>query len=150
MLIDCKVDLPDNPGMSFFSIYEKDTVKSMVALVKGEAESDSNEETASQDLGSKSSHGNIPEDIKNIDLLRDVLVDFTVELGRTKKQIQDILAMGEGTIIELEKLADEPVDILVNRKLIARGEVVIIDENYGVRITEILSPREVLNLAVGS
>jgi flagellar motor switch protein FliN/FliY len=78
----------------------------------------------------------------NIGLLMDVYMEMTVELGRTRKLIKDILAMGEGTIIELDKLAGEPVDILVNRKLIAKGEVVVIDENFGVRVTEIVSPAE--------
>lgn len=78
----------------------------------------------------------------NIGLIMDVFMDMTVELGRTKKQIKDILAMGEGTIIELDKVAGEPVDILVNHKPIAKGEVVVIDENFGVRVTEILSSLE--------
>jgi flagellar motor switch protein FliN/FliY len=78
----------------------------------------------------------------NIGLIMDVLMEMTVELGRTKKLIKDILGMGEGTIIELDKLAGEPVDILVNKKLIAKGEVVVIDENFGVRVTEIVSPME--------
>jgi flagellar motor switch protein FliN len=78
----------------------------------------------------------------NINLLMDVNMELTVELGRTKKSIKDILGMGEGTVIELDKLAGEPVDILVNGKLIARGEVVVIDENFGVRVTEIISPME--------
>ena len=78
----------------------------------------------------------------NIGLLMDVYMEMTVELGRTKKLIKDILGMGEGTIIELDKLAGEPVDILVNHKLIAKGEVVVIDENFGVRVTEIVSPME--------
>ncbi|MCR5495717.1 MAG: flagellar motor switch protein FliN [Treponema sp.] len=78
----------------------------------------------------------------NISLIMDVQMEMTVELGRTKKQIKDILGMGEGTIIELDKLAGEPVDILVNHKPIAKGEVVVIDENFGVRVTEILSPLE--------
>ncbi|QTQ11740.1 flagellar motor switch protein FliN [Treponema parvum] len=78
----------------------------------------------------------------NIGLIMDVFMEMTVELGRTKKQIKDILVMGEGTIIELDKLAGEPVDILVNHKPIAKGEVVVIDENFGVRVTEILSPME--------
>jgi flagellar motor switch protein FliN/FliY len=78
----------------------------------------------------------------NIGLLMDVLMEMTVELGRTKKPIKEILSMGEGTIIELDKLAGEPVDILVNHKLIAKGEVVVIDENFGVRVTEIISPLE--------
>ena len=78
----------------------------------------------------------------NIGLIMDVYMELTVELGRTKKLIKDILGIGEGTIIELDKLAGEPVDILVNHKLIAKGEVVVIDENFGVRVTEIVSPME--------
>ena len=78
----------------------------------------------------------------NISLIMDVKMEMTVELGRTEKQVKDILAMGEGTILELDKLAGEAVDILVNHKLIAKGEVVVIDENFGVRVTEILSPLE--------
>jgi len=76
---------------------------------------------------------------RNIGLLMDVSMELTVELGRTKWKIKEILGMGEGTIIELDKLAGEPVDILVNSNLIARGEVVVIDENFGVRVTEIVS-----------
>ncbi|AFG38139.1 flagellar motor switch protein FliN [Spirochaeta africana] len=81
----------------------------------------------------------------NISLLMDVYMEMTVELGRTRKLIREILGMGEGTIIELDKLAGEPVDILVNHKLIAKGEVVVIDENFGVRVTEIVSPLERMN-----
>ncbi|MCR5046046.1 MAG: flagellar motor switch protein FliN [Treponema sp.] len=86
--------------------------------------------------------GGAPTDQGNIGLLMDVYMEMTVELGRTKKPIKEILGFGEGTIIELDKLAGEPVDILVNHKPIAKGEVVVIDENFGVRITEILSPQE--------
>ena len=78
----------------------------------------------------------------NIGLLMDVFMEMTVELGRTKRRIKEIMTIGEGTIIELDKLAGEPVDILVNHKLIAKGEVVVIDENFGVRVTEIVSPME--------
>jgi len=81
----------------------------------------------------------------NIGLIMDVSMEMTVELGRTRKLIKEILGMGEGTIIELDKLAGEPVDILVNHKLIAKGEVVVIDENFGVRVTEIVSPMERIN-----
>ena len=91
-----------------------------------------------------SPHNTIPEG-GNIGLIMDVSMEMTVELGRTKKLIKDILSMGEGTIIELDKLAGEPVDILVNHKLIAKGEVVVIDENFGVRVTEIVSPQERIN-----
>jgi flagellar motor switch protein FliN/FliY len=78
----------------------------------------------------------------NIGLIMDVFMEMTVELGRTRKLIKEILSLGEGTIIELDKLAGEPVDILVNHKLIAKGEVVVIDENFGVRVTEIVTPME--------
>ncbi|MDR1787648.1 MAG: flagellar motor switch protein FliN [Treponema sp.] len=81
----------------------------------------------------------------NINLLLDVFMEMTVELGRTRRLIKEILSMGEGTIIELDKLAGEPVDILVNHKPIAKGEVVVIDENFGVRVTEIVSPMERVN-----
>ena len=81
----------------------------------------------------------------NIGLLMDVYMEMTVELGRTRKRIKDILGIGEGTIIELDKLAGEPVDILVNHKLIAKGEVVVIDENFGVRVTEIVSQIDRMN-----
>ncbi len=84
--------------------------------------------------------GHMDTEQGNISLLMDVNMEMTVELGRTKKPIREILSMGEGTIIELDKLAGEPVDILVNHKLIANGEVVVIDENFGVRVTKIVSP----------
>ncbi len=76
----------------------------------------------------------------NMNLLMDVQMTLTVELGRTKMYIKEILGLGEGSIIELDKLAGEPVDLLVNGKLIAKGEVVVIDENFGVRVTDIVSP----------
>lgn len=77
---------------------------------------------------------------KNISLIMDVPLQVTVELGRTNKLIKDILEFGPGSIIELDKLAGEPVDILVNGKPIAKGEVVVIDESFGVRITDIIHP----------
>ncbi len=86
--------------------------------------------------------GSLNTEQRNISLIMDVYMELTVELGRTKKQIKDILGMGEGTIIELDKLAGEPVDILVNLKPIAKGEVVVVEENFGVRVTQILSPLE--------
>jgi flagellar motor switch protein FliN len=78
-------------------------------------------------------------DETNLGLLMDIPLKVTVELGRTKKQIKEILELSQGSIIELDKLAGEPVDILVNSKLIAKGEVVVIDENFGVRVTDIVS-----------
>jgi flagellar motor switch protein FliN/FliY len=88
----------------------------------------------------------VPQGIgQNINLLLDVQLTLTVELGRTKQYVKDILGLGEGSIIELDKLAGEPVDLLVNNKLIAKGEVVVIDENFGVRVTDIVSPSERLS-----
>lgn len=78
----------------------------------------------------------------NIGLILDVALQVTVELGRTKKSIKEILELTNGSIVELDKLAGEPVDIQVNGKLLAKGEVVVIDENFGVRITDIVSPEE--------
>lgn len=75
----------------------------------------------------------------NIDLILDVALDISVVLGRTKKSIRDILNLGNGSLIELNRLADEPVEVLVNGKVIAEGEVVVIDENFGVRINNIVS-----------
>ncbi|PTY41249.1 flagellar motor switch protein FliN [Brachyspira hampsonii] len=79
---------------------------------------------------------NIPSN--NIGLLMDVTINVTVELGRARLSIREILGLGEGSIIELQKLAGEPVDLLVNGKLIAKGEVVVIDECFGVRVTDIV------------
>lgn len=76
---------------------------------------------------------------RNLDLLLDIPLNVTVELGRTKRPVKNILDLSSGSIIELDKLAGEPVDILVNQKLIAKGEVVVIDENFGVRVTDIIS-----------
>jgi len=78
------------------------------------------------------------KDKENLDLILDVPLTITVELGKTKKLIKDILELSEGSIIELDKLAGEPVDILANGKYIAKGEVVVIDENFGVRIIDIV------------
>lgn len=75
----------------------------------------------------------------NLNLLLDIPLKVTVELGRTRKAIKDILELSQGSIIELDKLAGEPVDILANNKLIAKGEVVVIDENFGVRVTDIVN-----------
>lgn len=81
-------------------------------------------------------------DTRNIDLLLDVTLEVTVELGRTRRRIRDVLTLGPGSIVEIDKLAGEAVDVLVNGKLIAKGEVVIIDDKYGVRISDIISPVE--------
>ncbi len=81
-------------------------------------------------------------EIQNIDMLLDINLPVSIELGRTRMSISDILALGPGSVVELNKLAGEPVDLLVNYKTVARGEVVVIDENFGVRITNLISPEE--------
>ena len=76
----------------------------------------------------------------NIELVKDIQVTLQVELGRTDMLIQDILELTPGKVIELDRLAGEPLDILVNGKLLAKGEVVVVDENFGVRLTSIVEP----------
>jgi flagellar motor switch protein FliN/FliY len=75
---------------------------------------------------------------ENIGLIMDVPLEVTVELGRTTKSISDILSFAPGTIIELDRIAGEPIDVLVNGKFVAKGEVVVIEENFGIRVTEII------------
>jgi flagellar motor switch protein FliN/FliY len=79
---------------------------------------------------------------QNIDLLMDVKLPVAIELGHTKMPISDILALGPGSVVELNKLAGEPVDLLVNNKVVAKGEVVVVDENFGLRITQLMTPEE--------
>lgn len=86
--------------------------------------------------------GNVGESHRNLDLILDVPLNISVVLGRTKKSIKEILDLSTGSLIELDKLAEEPVEILVNGKKIAFGEVVVVDENFGVRITSIVSSAE--------
>ena len=79
---------------------------------------------------------------KNLDLILDIPLTLTVELGRSKMIINDLLQLGQGSVIELTKLAGEPLEVLVNQKLVARGEVVVVNEKFGVRLTDIVSPVE--------
>ena len=78
----------------------------------------------------------------NIDLILDIPLTVTVELVRSKMLINDLLQLGQGSVIELTKLAGEPLEVLVNQKLVARGEVVVVNEKFGVRLTDIVSPME--------
>jgi flagellar motor switch protein FliN len=78
----------------------------------------------------------------NMEFILDVPIEVTVELGRTKLLVNELLKLGQGSVIELSKLAGETLEILANQKLVARGEVVVINEKYGVRLTEVVSPME--------
>ncbi|MGJ7921958.1 flagellar motor switch protein FliN [Neobacillus sp. LXY-4] len=90
------------------------------------------------DLEEESSKSGL-EDSVNLNLLMDISLEIVVELGRTKKKINEILDLSQGSIIELDRVSGEPVDLLINGKIVAKGEVVVIDEYFGIRITEILT-----------
>jgi flagellar motor switch protein FliN len=80
--------------------------------------------------------------VTNLDFILDIPMEVSVELGRSKMLISDLLQLGQGSVIELTKLAGEPLEVLVNQKLIARGEVVVVNEKFGIRLTDIISPTE--------
>ncbi len=80
--------------------------------------------------------------IQNLDFILDIPLKVTVELGRTSVLIKDLLQLGQGSVLELNKLAGEPLEILVNGKLVAKGEVVVVNEKFGIRLTDIISPIE--------
>ena len=79
---------------------------------------------------------------RRLEILLDVPLDISVELGRSRMSIQELLALGPGSVVELDKVAGEPLDILVNQRLVARGEAVVVNDKFGVRITDIISPSE--------
>ncbi len=82
------------------------------------------------------------DEIHNLDFILDIPLRVNVELGRTKIMVRDLLQLGQGSVVELSKYAGEPLELLVNEKLIARGEVVIVNEKFGLRLTDIISPVE--------
>jgi len=82
------------------------------------------------------------EDMKNLDFLLDIPLQVSVEVGRSKLLIKDLLQLREGNIIELNKLAGEPLDVYVNSRLIARGEAVVANDKFGIRLTDVVSPAE--------
>ncbi|MBS1723224.1 MAG: flagellar motor switch protein FliN [Armatimonadetes bacterium] len=92
--------------------------------------------------GSGSGLGEAPVDEKGLEIIMDIPLEVSVELGRVKMPVRDVVELGAGSIVEIDKAAGEPVDVMVNGRLVARGEVVVIDDNFGVRITEILSVQE--------
>ncbi|MBI5655728.1 MAG: flagellar motor switch protein FliN [Geobacter sp.] len=83
----------------------------------------------------------IPEK-KSLDFILDIPLQLTVELGRTKLLVKDVLELNQGSVVELTKLAGEPLDVFVNSKLVARGEAVVINEKFGIRLVDIVSPNE--------
>ena len=83
-----------------------------------------------------------PQPVQSLDFILDIPLKVTVELGRSKMAIRDVLQLAQGSVIELSKFAGEPLEVLVNDKLIARGEVVVVNEKFGIRLTDIISPVE--------
>ena len=92
-----------------------------------------------EDMGEEAASS---EETKSMDLILDIPLTVAVELGRSKMLINDLLQLGQGSVIELTKLVGEPLEVLVNQKLVARGEVVVVNEKFGVRLTDIVSPME--------
>lgn len=84
----------------------------------------------------------IVAETKNLDFILDIPLQLTVELGRTKLLVKDILQLNQGAVVELSKLAGEPLDVFVNSKLVARGEAVVINDKFGIRLVDIVSPNE--------
>ena len=93
-------------------------------------------------MATEGSDSSSPGEHRRLDLLLDVPLDLSVELGRTRMTIQDLLGLGPGSVIELDKIAGEALDILVNDRLVARGEAVVVNDKFGVRITDIVSQAE--------
>lgn len=91
------------------------------------------------------SHHAALEGDSDIDMIMDIPVQLSVELGRTRLTIKNILQLGQGSVVELDGLAGEPMDIFVNGYLIAQGEVVVVDEKYGIRVTDIITPSDRIN-----
>lgn len=108
------------------------------------------EQQQHMDMARPVSFGSITQEsggpsISNIDMVLDIPVTISVEIGRTKMIVRDLLQLGQGAVVELEKLAGEPMEILANGKLIARGEAVVINEKFGVKLTDIVSLTERIN-----
>ena len=86
-------------------------------------------------------HREAPQ-MKNLDFIMDIPLQLTVELGRTKLLVRDVLQLNQGSVVELTKLAGEPLDVFVNSKLVARGEAVVVNDKFGIRLLDIVSPNE--------
>ncbi len=80
--------------------------------------------------------------VRNFDLVMDIPVTLSMELGRTRMSIQELMELDSGSVVELQRLADEPLDVLVNGTLVAHGEAVVIDDKFGIRLTDVVSPKE--------
>ncbi|MFW6387616.1 MAG: flagellar motor switch protein FliN [Thermodesulfobacteriota bacterium] len=115
--------------------------------VQQQQEQKGSTQTDSGTSGAKRTEGGA-ENLKNLELLLDIPLDVSVEVGRSRMLVRDLLQMDEGYVVELGKQANEPLDVYVNSRLIARGEVVMVDDKLGLRLTDVVSPAErIENLA---
>src|SRR3954469_25744495 len=122
------------------------------ALAAGAAQGSSGADAPGGDAGHGGMAGGVPGGMSNrmagtapvqsLDFILDIPLKVTVELGRSKMAIRDILQLAQGSVVELSKFAGEPLEVLVNEKLVARGEVVVVNEKFGIRLTDIISPVE--------
>ncbi len=134
MAIDQRTSLPDDP-----SDPDAPPASLVADAPEGEPTTRGQRVTVSPVAFAPFPQIHLPEPSGDIALLLDVSLDLTVELGRTRMKIKEVLSLGPGAVVELDKLAGEPLDIWVNGTFIARGEVVVVDEKFGVRVTEVLS-----------
>jgi flagellar motor switch protein FliN/FliY len=126
-------------------LYDEDTARYAIGHgVPDEEATDEASPFSSADLSVETT-GVSRGDHNPIDILLDIPLEVSVELGRVRMYVKDVLELGTGSIVEIDKAAGEPVDVLVNGRLVAKGEVVVIEDNFGVRITEILTPNERLH-----
>jgi flagellar motor switch protein FliN len=126
-------------------IVEAGVKKQEGATLASAVEEEQEERVHTQPKEKKDEFSITAEDLKNVGIIMDIPMEITVELGRTKKKISDLLRIGSDSVIKLEQLEGEPVDILINQTLIARGEVVVEKEKYGIRISQIVSRKERIN-----
>ena len=108
----------------------------------GDIDEESGGEEATGEEGAKTATSGEGGESKSLDLILDIPLTVAVELGRSKMLINDLLQLGQGSVIELTKLVGEPLEVMVNQKLVARGEVVVVNAKFGVRLTDIVSPME--------
>lgn len=137
------MDAPDSPSMPAGDEHElrwDDVQKEMEQSQTGKAPI----EVSAASFG-EAQKNDAPRKTMDMDFILDIPLSLTVELGRNRMLISELLQLGQGSVVELSKLAGEPMDVFINQRLIARGEVVVINEKFGVRLTDIVSPAERIN-----
>ncbi len=110
-------------------------------MEENSSEANSDQEMENENLEQEGAQAQDQEE-RTLDFILDIPLELSVELGRTRMLVNDLLQLGQGSIVELNKLAGEPLEVYINRKLIARGEVVVVNEKFGVRLTDIITPMD--------